>query len=312
MHGIHTEGLDLNLLGVLDAMYREGNVTRAAAALGLTQSATSHALNRAREFFGDQLFVKAAGGMVPTRKAEALQVAVVGIMASVRQEVVVGSRFEPKTSQRRFTMCMADLGELVFIPPLLERFRRDAPGCSIRSRQVPFEQIEALLGSGEADLALGSNRTTPEGLYQEQLFVHSLVTVVSTRNKTIGAKLTLEEFEQMPHVIVSLRGRSVEGYDQILDGMGIKRKVVVMTPHFLMIPILLEQQPDLIATVPLELANVFGRLGLLRMYEPPIALPKFGLHQHWHPRFHNDPAVLWLRGMVKRTFANYPQLNLGA
>ena len=61
---MHTENLDLNLLAVLDALLREGSVTKAAHSLGLTQSATSHALIRLREFFEDPLFVKVRSGNV--------------------------------------------------------------------------------------------------------------------------------------------------------------------------------------------------------------------------------------------------------
>ena len=55
-------------------------------------------------------------------------------------------------------------------------------------------------------------------------------------------------------------------------------------------------------------ANVFVRLGTVRMFEPPVPVPEFALNQHWHPRFHHDPAIIWLREVVKRTFEGYPQV----
>lgn len=308
MNAVHELDLDLNLLAVLDALYREGNVTRAAQSLGFTQSGTSHALNRLREFFDDQLFVKAGNAMVPTRKAEAMRTAVVEVMSAVRQQILAGARFEPGLAHRTFTLCMTDMGELVFLPPLLERFKREAPGCSLRTLQVPIEQIEQLLGSGEADLALGSIRSAPEGLFQQRLFLHSFVTIVSTRNRDVGARLTSRQFETMPHIVVSLTGRSGEAYDQVIVDQGIKRKVGVMTPHFLMVPLLMDRHPDLIATVPLELANVFVRLGTVRMFDPPVPVPQFALNQYWHPRFHHDPAIVWLRDLTRRTFEHYPRI----
>ena len=78
------EELDLNLLAVFDALFRERSVTRAAHALGMTQSATSHAVNRLRAFFDDPLFVKTKEGMSPTRKAESLRASVLDVMATVR------------------------------------------------------------------------------------------------------------------------------------------------------------------------------------------------------------------------------------
>lgn len=305
---MHANDLDLNLLGVFDAMFREGSVTKAAQSLGLTQSAMSHALNRLRGFFEDQLFVKAGNRMVPTRKAEAMRDAVVEVMSTVRQKIFAGARFEPKLARRIFTLCMTDMGELVFLPPLLQRFKKEAPACSLRTLQVPIEQIESLLGAGEADLAVGSIRSAPEGLFHQRLFLHSFVTIVSARNKDVGTKLTRAQFEQMPHITVSLTGHSAKSYDQVLEEQGVKRTVAVMTPHFLMVPLLMDRHPELVATVPLELANVFVALGTIRKFDPPVPVPPFALNQHWHPRFHHDPAIVWLRDMMKRTFENYPQI----
>ncbi len=54
--------LDLNLLVALDALLAEGNVTRAAERLGLTQPAMSHALNRLRALLDDPLLVRTPRG----------------------------------------------------------------------------------------------------------------------------------------------------------------------------------------------------------------------------------------------------------
>ena len=305
---MNTNDLDLNLLTVFDAMFRERSVSRAAKSVGVSQGALSHALNRLRAFFEDPLFVKSGDAMVPTRKAEGLREAITDVMASVRQRILSAAHFDPATAQRIFTLVMTDMGELVFLPPLLTHLRAEAPSCSLRTLQVPIEQIEGLLASGDADLAVGSIKAAPEGLFQQRLFLHSFVTIVSAANTHIGDSLTLEEFEAMPHVVVALTGRASEAYDRALEEQGIKRRILVTTPHFLMVPPLLEQHPDLIATVPLELANVYVRYGTVRAIAPPVPLPRFALNQHWHPRFHHDPAVIWLRDLMKRTFERYPDV----
>ena len=63
---------DLNLLRVFDAVMEERNVTAAAARLGQSQSTVSAALVRLREAFGDELFLRARYGVVPTERALAI------------------------------------------------------------------------------------------------------------------------------------------------------------------------------------------------------------------------------------------------
>jgi DNA-binding transcriptional LysR family regulator len=309
MNSMHALDLDLNLLSALDAMFRERSVTKAAQSLGMTQSAMSHALNRLRSTFDDQLFVKVADAMVPTRKGETLRQPVVDVMSTVRRQILAEASFDPRTARRTFTLCVSDMGELVVLPPLLQRFSKEAPDCSVRAQRVPNEQIEGLLAAGDADLAIGSIRTVPKGLYQQRLYLHTFVTIVSPRNKEVGAKISLEQFERMPHIAVALTGGGTP-YDQALEEQGVKRLVKVTTPHFLMVPLLMERHPELIATVPLELANVFSKYGVVRAIEPPVPLPAFAINQHWHPRFHHDPAVIWLRELMKRTFERYPEIVL--
>ena len=53
--------IDLNLFRVFEVVYRERNLTRAAAVLHVSQSAVSHSLARLREHFSDPLLFARAG-----------------------------------------------------------------------------------------------------------------------------------------------------------------------------------------------------------------------------------------------------------
>jgi Transcriptional regulator len=309
---MHIRDLDLNLLVLFDALLRERSVTRAAGEVGLSQGAMSHALNRLRTFFEDPLFIKTPAGMEPTEKAVLLGITVTEVMTALRDRVVSQAYFDPATARRTFVICMTDMGEFVFLPPLVRRLRKVAPHCTVRSVQVPPEQLEATLAAGETDLALGSVRAAPGGLYQQQLFLHTFVTMVSVHNKTIGRTISRAQFERAPQIVVSLTGRASSAYDSAFDEYGIKRNIFLTTPHFLVVPHLIHSQPDLIATVPLELGNVFAKLGTVRIMPPPVPLPPFALRQHWHSRFRDDPANIWLRQLVKQTFDSYPDIDDGS
>jgi len=296
----------LNLLVVFDALLREQSVTRAGKSLGLTQSAISHSLTRLRAFFDDPLFVKTHRGIAPTSKGEVLAPVILALMDTVRDEVLSQSRFDPLRARRTFTLCLSDMGELVFLPTLIARFKELAPHCRISTLQVPPEQLASVLGTGVGDLALGSVLNATEGLYEETLFTHTFVCIVSVKNRTVGDSITADEYSAMPHMAVTLTGQHTTPYDRAVEDAGIRRDLRVLTPHFLAIPLLLDQHPEFIATVPRELGSVFSRHGVVRMIEPPVTLPVFALKQYWHPRFHRDRANHWLRELARTTFHELP------
>ncbi|CAI1957892.1 Nodulation protein D 2 [Serratia quinivorans] len=152
---MHMKGLDLNLLIVFDVLLCEKNVTCAAQKLGLSQSAVSHALARLRTFFADPLFIKGAVGMEPTPRALQLRAPIGRILLEVRQHIQSPTPFEPALARRQFTLALTDLGEVVMLPTLLRQFRQLAPRCTLRSVQIPPEQMEQALAGGELDLAVG-------------------------------------------------------------------------------------------------------------------------------------------------------------
>lgn len=304
MHKINGKKLDLNLLMAFDALLRERGVTRAAEQLGLTQSAMSHALSRLRLFFNDPLFVRVGDAMHPTPKAEQLGETVLAIVAMVQNDLISQTGFDASIARRVFKLSMTDMGELVFLPKLIEQLRMLAPHCSIRTMQISPERVEAALESGEVDLALGSLSTVPQGLFQQELFQHYFVTMVSSDNKKIGEKITLDQFCSMQHIVVTQSGKS-DPYDRVIEENGIYRDIYLVTPHFLVVPLLLEKNPDMVATVPLELGRVFQKYKGVRMLDPPITLPSFSIRQHWHPRYHHDEANIWLRKVVKEAFDDY-------
>lgn len=307
MNSIHSADLDLNLLPVFDALIREANVSRAATELGVSQSAVSHALKRLRLFFGDPLFLNTGSGMRPTPRALELLPSVLSVMGTVRGELLVREGFDAATAHRMFSLCLTDMGELIFLPRLIERLRAVAPHCTLRTLQIPPMQIATALENGAADLAMGSLRSMPEGLFQQQLFTRSFVTIVNRNNRKVGAELTYEQYLEMEHIVVSLSGRREDAYDNIIDQYATARRIYLTTPHFLTVPMVIEQNPQLIATVPRELATKFARYKSIKMVETPIKLPPFAVRQHWHPRYQHDTANSWLRKLVKEVFDTHPE-----
>jgi molybdenum-dependent DNA-binding transcriptional regulator ModE len=98
--------LDLNLLRVLAAIHRTGSVTLAGKALSLSQPATSNALSRLRDYFEDELFVRAPSGLKPTRLCEQLAPAVLAQLLAL-ETVVTGHEDFRARAQRHALAALA-------------------------------------------------------------------------------------------------------------------------------------------------------------------------------------------------------------
>jgi LysR family transcriptional regulator, mexEF-oprN operon transcriptional activator len=147
--------LDLNLLVAFDALLTERSVTRAAARIGLGQSAMSHNLARLRTLFGDELLTRGADGMRPTPRALALADPVRVTLAQIQAAVLQREAFDPSTADRVFRIGLADSIEVALIPGLMARLRRAAPDVSLRLRSINRLSVLEELDSGRLDLGIG-------------------------------------------------------------------------------------------------------------------------------------------------------------
>src|SRR5213078_3956150 len=152
---MNVRDVDLNLLRVFDAVLREKGVTPAAVGLGLTQPAVSNALSRLRGVLGDPLFVRTATGMDATPFARELAEPVRQALALLDSALAHGPGFDPATATRAFRFYMSDVGQVEFLPPLVERVQRVAPGVKLEAVAVDIEDIADALGSGALDVAVG-------------------------------------------------------------------------------------------------------------------------------------------------------------
>src|SRR6266496_6204377 len=133
--------LDLNLVPIAVALYDELNVSRAAQKLGMSQPAVSMALRRMRATFNDPLFIRAPRGVTPTPRAHALVRAVRPVVTHLQDALRTGETFRPELDSRPFSFALSDVGEMVFLPKLLERLRSVAPNSMIRSVSTPPAQL---------------------------------------------------------------------------------------------------------------------------------------------------------------------------
>lgn len=294
---------DLNLLRVVVALYDARSVSRAAQHLGISQPAVSAALARLRRAFGDPLFVKTAQGMSPTARSHGLASAAREALTRIATDVLSETAFDPATTQDTFTFSLSDVGEMVFLPRILESIQRLAPGAAVRSVTSTPAHLEHGLESGEVDLAVGYFPDLKSSTYfQQRLLTHRFVCLMRADHPIRGNRLTPDQFLDLGHAVVRAEGRSQEIFEKHLARRKIKRRIVLSTPHFMSIPAIIGKT-DLVVTLPHAIGLFFSQTGAnIKIVEPPLAIPRIELRQHWHRNAHHDPKNRWLRRLVASLF----------
>jgi len=294
--------LDLNLLRAFDAIATAGSVTVAGARIGLSQPAMSNALARLRELFGDPLFVRTPRGMRPTPFAQQLAQPVREALRLIQGALQQHAGFDPKSSGNTFSFSMTDIGEMVFLPGLLERVKRDAPGVKIEVVRLPIKDVHAALEAGEIDLAVGFLPGLTTGVLQQPLFHEHYVCMMRADHPLTGAKIGAKRFREAAHVLVSYAGTGHQVIEETFIKQGLGGRIAARVPDFLVVPMILERT-DLIVTVPSRVAAVFARLGNFKVLKLPVDVPNFEVRLHWHQRFDQDPANRWLREVMAELYA---------
>jgi DNA-binding transcriptional LysR family regulator len=300
---------DLNLLAVFEVLMQERNVTRAAARLGLSQPAVSAALGRLRESLGDALLVRSGHGMRPTPRAEQLGRSLSQALDSVERALALGATFVPAKAARSFTLMLSDIGEITYLPRLIQRVQRDAPGIALSVRRLSRSRMSDELGVGSIDLALGWVDRPPDDIRQHRLFDEAFVCILRSGHPRIGRRLTLPRFASEWHLVVGRYERESENFFRSLDGnlvrelaaKGVNRKVALRVPDFLAVPNIISST-DLLCVVPRRLAEVYAAYGQVRFVQLPVRSGSFRVAQFWHKRFDHDQGNQWLRGLIAELF----------
>ena len=296
--------IDLNLLLVFHQLLIDRRVSTAATSLGLSQPAASNALRRLRQLLGDALFLRTPHGMEPTPYALQLAEPVALALGTLHTALNERASFDPATSSRAFTLAMTDVGEVYFLPVLMDALARTAPGVTLRAVSVTDPALKDQMASGQVDLALGLLPQLQAGFFQQVLFHQPYVCLLRNGHAlATRSALSLADFRAADHVQVESAGTGHSRVDEALQRHGLTRRIRLTLPHFVALGHVLAST-DLIATVPRRIAAAFAPMIALAVRPPPIALTGFTIHLLWHERAGADPAQRWLRDQVAAVAAS--------
>lgn len=297
--------LDLNLLRVFMAIYRNGNITKAAEELSVTQSSVSQSLSKLRAHFDDPLFVKIATGVKPTQTATDLCTPIEEILTIAQTAFGQASHFEPATLKRTITICVSGVGEMVVIPPLLKALQREAPHCRLRTVNFADVDINSAMKSGEVDITITGEIKPHDDIFQQRLFTDTFAPIVNV-NSPLPDTLTLEQFRQQQLITPSPNRNQTPVLLSFLAEHGMTESALYASASRTILPLAVFLYPEVVCVVPAEAAKLYQQFEVARMLETDFEMPKMPICQYWHRVNAHTKYMRWLRGLIYRTLNENP------
>jgi DNA-binding transcriptional LysR family regulator len=292
---------------LFDVVLSEGHVGRAAERMHVTASAVSHGLGRLRTLLNDPLFLKTPKGVVPTARALELAEPIADLLERVRSVVATAEPFEPSRSTRRFTIGAPDGVSAVFLPTLLARVQREAPGVDIAIRQLlptageteperAWRGAFADLESRAMDIAVLPIDEIPPRFHRHTLYEEDFVLAMRSGHR-LARSLTLDRYCEAEHLVVSMEGDAQGFVDQRLAARGRSRRIALTVPNF-MFALAMLAETELVAALPRGFASQHAPRFGLKVIDPPFEFGRFSLRAVLPQVALMDAGLAWLFALL--------------
>ena len=289
---------DLNLFVVMNAIYTEGSLTKAAEVVGITQPAVSNALARLRDKFNDELFIRTGSGMVPTHKTENIISDVQNALNLMQRSINEPGEFNPTSSERVFRISLGDISEGRILPYLLEYINKNSPGIVIESYYTDRKDIVHSLATNELNFAVDPIIPRSKDVTTQKVFSDNFVCAHRANHPlTKLKKFDLDALLDLKFINISNRKRGPAFIDTELAKLQLQRNIVLRAQHFLVTPEIV-RNTDLVLVCSRSFAKKHG----LNFKELPIDLPPVEQYLIWHNSDDNDGSHIWMRELIAEAF----------
>lgn len=289
--------VDLNLFVVFEAIFTLGSITAAGSKLNLSQSAVSHALQRLRIVFDDQLFERNNRGMAPTPLARALIGDVRTALQRMEGTLRRTGHFDPSTTQRKFTIAMAHPFDSFLLPPLMERIGLAAPGIDVGTVYSDRRRVEAAVMDGSFDAAVDVLMPMSPAISHLPVLSDPMVVLARHGHPAIQGSLDLDTYLAQEHVLVSSRRRGPGIEDMALRRHGLSRHIRLRCENYGAACKVINRT-DMLLTLPLSFTRVADGGAACQILPPPFSVPPLELFLYWNVSMDGDAAGRWFREQV--------------
>ncbi|MCV4290453.1 LysR family transcriptional regulator [Pseudomonas capsici] len=304
MHSV-LRRLDLNLLLVFDALYRNASVVAAADELALSPSAFSHALARLRASLADDLFVRTGNIMTPTPVAHELANPIAQALNLLSDGLGSSEAFDPSTSQQAFTFAATDYTLYAVLTPLVARLGQSAPNIKINVVYLNKQERRDQLRDGRVHFAIDARHAVGDGLDEfdtQDFFTDTYAVAYRRGHPRIKQRVSLKQYLAENHIAALPWNDADSVIDIALSRQGHRRNVVISLPSILAAPHIVAAS-NYLFTLPQNATRLFSDVVPITVCPVPFEVPEFTLCIASSPRFARSRSQQWMRTQLALAFA---------
>jgi DNA-binding transcriptional LysR family regulator len=294
--------IDLFALRSFGSLLEERSVSRAAARLGISQSAMSRQLARLRTYFADPLLIWAGGSMVPTPRALGLAEEIRLAVQALERLATPTEAFDPTSSMSTLAITATGYTEEIFLTEFLSVVSTRAPGVTVNIRLPDRIHDTGALERGEIDFLVGWMTEPPLILRSRLLFNDRLVCIARAGHPALRScqDLTLQKYIELSHVQYDIPGKTTSErlLHERLAREGRQRRI----QYHVQSPVTVAEvvaSSNLIATLPERFAARCLQRHALSILEMPLDLPPVQNRLYWHECMHCDLRSRWFRRLFE-------------
>lgn len=283
---------DLNLLVVLDALLTELSITKAGEKVFLSQSATSGALSRLREYFNDPILTQVGRKMMLTPLGESLVIPVRESLMQVQSTLESRPNIDISQSERHISIIMSDAPNIIIFSKAVKEASKIAPNITFETVPLPYEPLDEL-EQGNVDFILLPDKFLAENHPSIELLEENFVVICWDQHNELTDTISREQYKNLGHVMTKFGPRANPGLDAwVTSRSGVERRSEVIVNTFSAVPAFIVGTQR-IATVHRRLAKLWASYLPIKILEEPFDIPNFSWCIQWHEIQNTDPVITW-------------------
>ncbi|WP_117235326.1 LysR family transcriptional regulator [Vibrio maerlii] len=291
--------LDLNLLRTLLVLSQEKNMRKASQRLFVSQPAISQALQKLRNHFDDELFVKAPKGLEATPFAKQLVNDLTPYLDGLANALNKREEFDPETLQQSLRIAVAPVVLTCLSGALFQHLNKIAPNCTIELLGWSKDTFDDLQ-KGEVLIGLTLDTDAPQGIYAHHVSQIEGKLIVRAGHPITHSPVTSKDMEPYPiasihspgwndHVTIAAEMMKRDGANPtvgfrsqfVMAVVDVIEHTDFFMPHSDLFP--LHRFPNLKALTP----NINGHVY------------KQDLYCYYHTKHRNHALITWLHQQIQ-------------